>query len=303
MREGYPAHPFAELFPLHDGPSLWELRNDIEKYGQREDIILYEGKVLDGRRRQASMIALDMEPRYRTFRGTEAEALAYAISANLKRRHLGEADRAMVADKIAKLPVGRPPVSEVKPSGKKGDSLKNNGQIVEKNEGQIIPSNDGINVLTREQAAKLMNVSTTDIDRWRFIQKHAPDLSEKISKGEMAFNAAWEEARKRKKAKGKKRKKTGAESEDQQDGDPDIRAKHRIESLCRRLMELAKECPEDDPWLTDRRDGFLQKIKAACDTLRSGKRDKQCPKCKGEGCRHCRETGSVPHSVVMQLSP
>ncbi len=211
MREGYPAHPFAELFPLHDGPPLVELRNDIEKYGQREDIILYEGQVLDGRRRQACVIELDKEPRYRNFRGNEAEALAYAISANLKRRHLGETERAMVAAKIAKLPVGRPTVLEPKSSGKNGKVEAKSEEIPEKTGGQEISgipliSSNGDQPLSQKQVAELMGVSLDSLKRCKAVLEHAPDLQPAVIAGEMSIGAAYEEARKRKKANGKRRK-------------------------------------------------------------------------------------------------
>jgi len=111
MREGYPAHPYAEIFPLHDGPSMWELRDDIKANGQQVAILLWtdeRGKtwVADGRRRQACCLALDLEPNYRHFKGTEPELLWHVVSLNLKRRHLGEAERAMVAAKIENLARG-----------------------------------------------------------------------------------------------------------------------------------------------------------------------------------------------------
>ena len=104
----FPPHPCAELFPLHDGKPLWELRDDIKENGQIEDIVLYRGMVLDGRRRQCCLIMLGMLPRYKQFEGSDDEALKFVISKNLKRRHLGEAERAMIAAAIANTP-GSPP--------------------------------------------------------------------------------------------------------------------------------------------------------------------------------------------------
>jgi hypothetical protein len=104
-----PPHDFAELFPLHDGKPLWELRDDITAHGLLEDIVLYQGKVLDGRRRQAACLAKDVPPRYAEFQGTDNEALDFIFTKQLTRRKLTDAERVMMAAKIAKLSAGRPP--------------------------------------------------------------------------------------------------------------------------------------------------------------------------------------------------
>jgi hypothetical protein len=42
-------HALATLFPLLDGAGFDELVADIRTHGLREPIVLFEGKVLDGR--------------------------------------------------------------------------------------------------------------------------------------------------------------------------------------------------------------------------------------------------------------
>lgn len=59
------SHPYAEIFPLADGQPMWELRDDLKAHGRHEEIVLYKGQVLGGRRRQACLLALGMQPRYR----------------------------------------------------------------------------------------------------------------------------------------------------------------------------------------------------------------------------------------------
>ena len=45
----YEFHPFANVFPLLDDDDLGTLTEDIRENGQREPVILYDGKILDGR--------------------------------------------------------------------------------------------------------------------------------------------------------------------------------------------------------------------------------------------------------------
>lgn len=51
-------HPVACIFPMMDDASLHELADDIKKHGQYEPIMLYEGKILDGRNRSAACWSL-----------------------------------------------------------------------------------------------------------------------------------------------------------------------------------------------------------------------------------------------------
>jgi N6-adenosine-specific RNA methylase IME4 len=50
----------------------------------------------------------NVEPRHERFGGTDAEALEYVLDLNVKRRHLNESQRAMVAAELANLGEGRP---------------------------------------------------------------------------------------------------------------------------------------------------------------------------------------------------
>jgi hypothetical protein len=97
-------HPFAELFPLLEGAEFDDLVADVRAHGVREPVWLHEGKILDGRNRFRAAEAAGVECPARSYDGDDP--VAFVISLNLKRRHLSESQRAMVAAKLATLPHG-----------------------------------------------------------------------------------------------------------------------------------------------------------------------------------------------------
>ena len=60
-RDILPVHPAADLFPLMSESELRELGEDIKANGLRASIVLYEGKLLDGRNRLDAMELVGVE--------------------------------------------------------------------------------------------------------------------------------------------------------------------------------------------------------------------------------------------------
>ncbi len=97
-------HPLANIFPLIDGQAYQELMADVLRHGVREPVWLYEGKILDGRNRYRAATAMGVDCPTREYDGQDPTG--FVVSLNLHRRHLSESQRAMVAAKLAGLPVG-----------------------------------------------------------------------------------------------------------------------------------------------------------------------------------------------------
>jgi hypothetical protein len=157
-------HPIADAFPLIGGTEFDALVTDIKASGVHEPIVVYEGKILDGRNRYRASAVAGVDCPLREYQGNDP--VAYVVSLNVHRRQLDESQRAWVAANIANLEHG-------------GDRSKTS-----------------IAVLTTERAAKLLNVGRASVERARIVRDHgAPELKEKLAAGEVSVSAAADVAR------------------------------------------------------------------------------------------------------------
>ena len=151
----YEEHPLSQLLPMMSGEGLRELAEDIRENGQRAPITLLEGKILDGRNRYKACEIAKVVPRFRDFNGG-GDPLAFVISANLRRRHLSESQRAMIAAKIAGMRRG----------GDQSANIKSGAKTV-------------------EEAATALNVSPRSVAAAkRVLKEAAPEEVEAIERGE-----------------------------------------------------------------------------------------------------------------------
>jgi ParB-like chromosome segregation protein Spo0J len=152
-------HPTADLFPLMSDDAFEDLCADISANGLREAIWVFGEKIVDGRNRYNACVRLGIEPRYQAYQGDEAALVSFCVSLNLKRRHLSESQRAMVAQKLTSMNRG------------------------------YNPSIDGL--VSQTDASKLLNVSVESISRAAKIHRDGvPELAEKVESGELTVFAA-----------------------------------------------------------------------------------------------------------------
>ena len=95
----YLFHEMSSYLPLLEDEEFDDLVEDIKEFGQIEPIVLYEGKILDGRNRYRACKKLGIEVKATEWKPSEATGitpLQYVISTNIMRRHLNHAQRSEI---------------------------------------------------------------------------------------------------------------------------------------------------------------------------------------------------------------
>jgi len=156
-----PFHLLAKIFPLMEGEAFADLVEDISAHGLHEPIVLYEGKILDGRNRYLASKAAEVAPRFETYTGSDP--LGFVISKNLHRRHLTESQRAMVAANLATMRQGAR--TDLSPIGE----------------------------MSQSQAAELLNVGKRSVERAKIVlSEGSPELIQAVQAGELSVSGAEE---------------------------------------------------------------------------------------------------------------
>lgn len=172
-------HELAGLFPMMNDGEFKGLEEDIKRNGLIEPIMLFEGKILDGRNRYKACKKLGVDLKTKEFDGKDA--LQYIISTNLHRRHLNESQRGIVANRLSNLSHG-------------GDRSKS--------------SNDP---LRRKNVSKLLNVSVATIKRAKKIEREKPESIKEIESGKKTIGAVEKEIKEEKREQERKNDKKKAE--------------------------------------------------------------------------------------------
>jgi 16S rRNA G966 N2-methylase RsmD len=164
------AHPIADIFPPMANGEYQAFVADLRANGQREPIWTYKGQILDGRNRFRACTELGIRPLTTEYQGDEASLTAFVISLNLHRRHLNASQRALVAAKLANMPLGG--------AVYRSATLRTETPMV-----------------SQTDAAKMLNVSERSIQTAKAIEQAAPQLLPKIAAGTMTLGAAEKEVR------------------------------------------------------------------------------------------------------------
>ncbi len=165
------------------GEELQELTDDIKANGLLEPIVTLDkqGRILDGRNREAACRRAGVKPIYETFDGTDEEELRFVVSKNLHRRQLTASQRASIAADL--IPI-------LADEGK--DRQRLNGMNRRKG-GNKSPVNlpDSKTGDAREIAGKAMAVSGKSVDMAVAVKTKAiPEIIAAVKNGELAVSAA-----------------------------------------------------------------------------------------------------------------
>jgi hypothetical protein len=148
------------------GKAFDELVDDIKRNGLKESVVFYQGQLLDGRNRYRACQVLGIDPEAAEIDDDDDfDPVAWVLSMNLHRRHLGETEREAIAAKVA--------------------NLKHGDVKTQKND----PSNDGSRSVA--DAADQLNVSAPQVERAKAaIKGGCKKLVEMLEAGEIPSSTA-----------------------------------------------------------------------------------------------------------------
>lgn len=159
-------HELSTIFPLINGDDFSLMAKDIEANGQREPIVLFEGKILDGRNRYRACRELEIEPQTVTYEGTDP--LGLVLSLNMHRRQLTVAQRAIVAAELVRRK-------------RELDSARDSD--AESESGTALPGVD--------ETAKALGISPRSVSAaLRVFKDGAQELCDAVKRGEIRVSAA-----------------------------------------------------------------------------------------------------------------
>ncbi|HEC36714.1 hypothetical protein LCGC14_0517770 [marine sediment metagenome] len=95
-KDSFEFHEYADIFPLMNSKQFERLTKSLEAFGQQEDIVLLNQKILDGRNTYLSCKQANITPRFKKY-DSKLDPLDYVRIKNLDRRHMNSAQLAEVA--------------------------------------------------------------------------------------------------------------------------------------------------------------------------------------------------------------
>jgi len=170
-------HEYAKLLPPLEGADYEALCQDVKARGLMNPIVLKDGKILDGRNRARVCEDTGVTPRYENFNG--GDALAYVISQNLRRRHLGLNQRAVLALDLEKRFASEIALDPASKPGRKKIGSINRADTRGKKERSAAG-----------RAAEALQVSIDLVYHAKRLAKHYPEKLQAVRNGALSVTEA-----------------------------------------------------------------------------------------------------------------
>lgn len=163
-------HDLANLIPFPNDTDLERLTEDIRLNGILEPIIIYEGKIIDGRTRQGIAVKLGIKPVYKDY-DKKIDPKVYVRAMGYSRRHLTSSQLAACAvlDFL--------PECEIEARKRQNPSLIASLQEAEKGTAY-------------EMAAKRLNASARYVFDAKLIKDKSPEIFKEVVDGNLTIPAA-----------------------------------------------------------------------------------------------------------------
>jgi transcriptional regulator with XRE-family HTH domain len=176
-------HEICQWLP-YKPETIAEIAQSMASKGYRPDrpIIVFEGRILDGRHRYEAAIKANVDPLFVEFHGSREEAIDYVTSENVARRHLNNTEKEFFyAQRAEALGVQS-----------RGGDRKSEINVTNVT---MVPS--------QEDHAEALGVARETVNRWENTRKEImsdPELAEK-AKTPSGYKAAKQEVKRRKVAR------------------------------------------------------------------------------------------------------
>jgi hypothetical protein len=172
-------HELSTVFSsFEDTEEFVQLVKSIREDGLNHPILLWQGKIVDGRHRHKACLEAGVEPQYEYIPDSMSlsQVMDRVVAENILRRHLTTGQRAMIAAALANMTVGG-----------NGSNQYSDSKAINLSDSK-----------TTAEAAKSLNVGEATVRHAKEVRRDAPDLAEKVARGEMSLHAAKTESRERK---------------------------------------------------------------------------------------------------------
>jgi len=288
-----PIHPAANIFPMMDAEEFHLLKADIQRHGQREDIIILDGKIIDGRNRYRACIELGIEP-FTAQLDECGDPIAFVLSQNLARRHLTKSQAAAIAAEHLPNFVAEAEV-------RKSMGQKTGGRGHKKTIGKNLPEVSEPTGKAVERAAEVFGVSPETVRQAAKVKEVSPAVHEQVRAGLVTVNAAT-------KRLAAEEKSTPAPKGVTVDGNG-VQIPVRLQGVFRRrsdfvalgkrlgcLVSVVEQLAESAAGtiLAERLNSIRIDLKNAQQAIKFSAPHQVCPYCKGKGCEAPAGGGKAP---------